>query len=109
MTYYLVVHTGPGLTRDTGHCLSESVSNLYPVSLEEFIFCWLLLGLFPQFSVADGLRPSDLKDSSEAGVDECLDLLLCHSCGSPRFSSIQQDRFHCGVTDPDFDVDGQDR
>ena len=35
--------------------------------------------------------------------------LLCRSRGSPCFSSIQQDRFDCGVKDPDFDVGGQVR
>ena len=62
---------------------------------------------FQTSSVADGLRPSDLKDSSKAGVDECLGLLQCCSHGFPCFSSIQQDRFYCGIKDPDFDVDGQ--
>ena len=80
-----------------------------PASVEDFILCWLLLGLFPEFSVADGLKPSDPKDSSKAGVDECLRLLQCCSRGSPCFSSIQQDRFDCGVKYPDFDVDGQVR
>ena len=39
-------------------------------SSEDLICRWLLLGLFPEMSVADGLRPSHPKDSSEAGVDE---------------------------------------
>ena len=99
---------GQGLTSDAGHCLSEGVSKPSPVSLEDFIFCWLLLGPFPEFSVADGLRPSDPKDSSETGVDECLDLLQCRSRSSPCFSSIQKDRF-CNTKDPDFDVDCQVR
>ena len=93
---------------DTGHWLSEGVSDPSPVSLEDFIFCWLF-GLFPEFSVANGLRSSDPKDSSMAGVDECLDLPQCRSHGSPCFSSLQQDRCYCGVTDPDFDVDGRFR
>ena len=80
---------------------SRGVSNPSPASLEDFIFCWLLLGPFPEFSVADGLGPSDPKDSSKAGVDECLDLLQCRGGGSPCFSSIQQDRFHWGVKDLD--------
>ena len=75
----------------TGHWLSGGgggggggVSNPTPASLENFIFCWLLLGPFP-------------------------DLLQCCSRGSPRFSSIQRERFCCGVGDPDFDVHGQVR
>ena len=94
---------------DTCHWLLEGVSNPSPASVEDFIFCCLLLGPFPELSVADGLRPSDPKDSSEAGVDECLDLLQCRSHDSPCFSSVQQDRFYCGVKDPDFDVDGRVR
>ena len=43
-----------------------------------------------------------------AGV-ECLDLVQCRSRGSPCFSSIQQDRFNCGVEYPGFDVDGKVR
>ena len=88
---------------------SEGVSNPSTPSLEDFIFCCLLLGPFPELSVADGFRPSDPKDSSKAGVDECLDLLQCCSHGSPCFISIQQDRFYCGVKDHDFDADGQVR
>ena len=66
---------GQDLTCDTGHWLSGSVSSPLSASVENFIFCLLLLSLFPEFSVADGLRPSDAKESSKAGVDECLDLL----------------------------------
>ena len=96
-----------GLTCDTGHWLLEGVSNPFLASLEDFIFCWLLLVPFPEFSVADGLRPLDPKDFSKAGVDECLYLFQCHSHGSPCFSSKQQHRFYCGAKDPYYDVDGQ--
>ena len=51
-----------------------------PIHIQRlWIFCWLLLGPFLEFSVADGLKPSDPKASSKAGVDECLDLLQCCS------------------------------
>ena len=93
----------------TGHWLLEGVSNPSQASLEDFSVCWLLFGLFREFSVADGLSPWDPKDSSKESVDDCLDLLQCRSRGSPCFSSIQQDRFYCCVKDPDFDVDGQVR
>ena len=96
-------------TCNTGHWLSEGESNPSPASVEDFIFCWLLLGPFPEFSVADGLRSSDPKGSSKAGVDKCLDLLHCRSYDSPCFSSVQQDRFYCGVKDTDFDVNDQVR
>ena len=86
-----------GLTCDTSHWFSDGVSNLSPASLKAFIFYWLFLGPFPEFSVADGLRPLDPKDSSKAGVDECVDLLQCRSRGSLCFSSIQHDRFYCAV------------
>ena len=72
---------GQGLTCDTGCWLSEGVSSPSPVSLEDFIFYWFSLGPFPELSVADGLRPSDPKDSSKAGVGECLDRLQCRSRG----------------------------
>ena len=52
------------------HWLSDGVSNPYPASLEDLICC-LLLGPFPDFSVADGLKPSDPKESSKEGIDEC--------------------------------------
>ena len=98
--------SGQGLTCGTDHWFSGGGggSNPSPTSLENFIFCWFLLGQFPKFSAADGLRPSDPKDSSKAAVDECLDLFQF-----PCFSSIKQDRFYCFVKDPDFDVDGQVR
>ena len=75
----------------------EGCISLSPASLGDFIFCCLLLGPFPQSSVAGGLRRWDPKDSSKAGVDGCLELLHCHSRGSTCFSSIQQHRFYCGV------------
>ena len=100
---------GQGLTCDNWSVAFRGCVQSIPVSLEDFIFCWLLLGLFPEFSVADSLRSLDLKDSSKAGVDEFLDLLQCGSRGSPCFSSIQQNRFYCGVKVPDFDVAGQVR
>ena len=68
------------------------MSNPSLTSLGDFILCWLWLGPFPEFSIANVLRSSDPKDSSKAGVEECLDLLQCRSHGSPCFSSIQQDR-----------------
>ena len=67
----------------------------------------LLPGPFPQFSAADGLRPSNPKDSSEAGVDECLNLLWCRNRVSPYFSAIEQGRLYSGAEDPVFDVAGQ--
>ena len=97
------------MTSGTGHWLSEGVSNLSSASLEDFILCWLLLGLFPEFSAADDLMISDPKYFSTAGVDECLDLQQSCSRGSPCFSSIQKDRFSCGGKDPDSDVDDQVR
>ena len=33
-----------------------------PASREDFSFCWLLLGPFPEFSVADGLWPSGAEE-----------------------------------------------
>ena len=42
---------GQGLTGDAGQWLSEGVPNPSPASLEDFIFCWLLLGPFPQWMV----------------------------------------------------------
>ena len=58
------------MTCDTGQWISEGVSSPPLASLEDLILYWLLLGPFPEFSVADGVRPSDPKDSSMAGVDE---------------------------------------
>ena len=85
------------------------MSNPSLESLGDFIFSWMLLGPFPEFSVVDGLRPSDPKDSSRAGVHECLNLLLRRGRGSLCFSSIQENSFYCSAKDPNFDVDGQDR
>ena len=93
----------------------QGVSRPSPASLEDLIFagCCLAgvfsIGLFQEFSVAYDFRLSVPKDSSKESVDECLDLLHCHSPGSSCFSSMQQDRFYCCVEDPDFDADGQVR
>ena len=56
------------LTCDTGHWLSEVVSTPSPASLEDFIFCWLLLGPFPEFSFADDLRPSDNNNNNNKRI-----------------------------------------
>ena len=78
---------GQGLMCSTGF---QRVCTIHP---QDLIFCWWLLGPFPQFSVADGLRASD-QDSSKAGVNECLDPLQCCSHSSSCFSSIKQGRFY---------------
>ena len=88
------------MTCDTGHWLSEGVSDPSPGSLEDFIFCWLLLGPFPEFSVAGGLRPSDSKDYQSQVLMNVW--IFSVAALVPGFSSIQQGRFYCGVKDPDF-------
>ena len=63
---------GQGLTRYTGHWLSEGVSSPSSKSLKDFIFCRLLHGPFLEFPADDGLGRLDPKDSSRKGVDEFL-------------------------------------
>ena len=77
-----------------------------PASVEDLIFCRLLLSPFAEFSGADCLRPSELKDSFKTGVDECLDLLQCSSCG-PLFQLHTAGQV--SAEDPDVDVDGRVR
>ena len=74
-------------------------ANPYPASLEDFIFCLLLLGPFSEF----------VSDPCKASVDELLDVLQFCRLGSPCFSSIQQHRIYCGVEEPDFVGGGQVR
>ena len=62
---------------------------------------------FPEFPVVGGLRSADPNDSTDAGVDECPDLLRCCDRGSQYFSSIEWNMFYSDVRDPDLDVDGQ--
>ena len=74
----------------------------------------LLLGLFPEVSITDGLRPSDPKDSSKACVDDCLGLLQCRSHAAMVLHALAPHSRTCftvvtGAIDPAFDVDGQDR
>jgi len=45
------------------------------VSLKDVVFCRLLSRSLLWFLIADGVRPTNLENPSEAGVDECLDLL----------------------------------
>ena len=57
------------------------------------------------YTILVGNAPFDPKDSSRVGVAKCLDLLWCHSHGSPCCSCIQKDRFCNGAEVSDFDVD----
>ena len=41
-----------------------------PTPFEDLFLSWFLVGMFPQFVVVDGVRPADLEDSSQTGVDE---------------------------------------
>ena len=41
-----------------------------PTPFEDLFLCWFLVGAVPQFLVANGVRPADLEDSSQTGVDE---------------------------------------
>ena len=46
------------------------MANPGPSSSSDFLFDRSLLCLFPQFTVADGVWPVDLEDSSQAVVDK---------------------------------------
>ena len=63
----------------------------------------MLLGPFPEFSVAYGLRPSDPKDSSKASVDVWI---LFSVAGVVLHVSAPYGRtgFTVALKDPDFDV-----
>lgn len=70
-----------------------------PVSLRDVVFCWRLSHLLPQFLVADGVRPVNLENPSNAGIDENLDSLQGGDSYSPGLSSIKQGRLHDSVED----------
>ena len=78
------------MTCGTVHWLSEGVSSPSKASSGDLIFCWLLLGPFPELPVDEGLKPSDPKDFLETGAGECLNVLQCCNCGSPSWK-IPQD------------------
>ena len=75
-----------------------------PASMKDVNFYRLLSRSFPQILVADDVWPANLKNSSEAGVNESLDSFHSGDSGSPGFGSIEQYRLHDGVEDPDFSV-----
>lgn len=74
---------------DAGSRLPEGGTNPSPASLKDVIFNRLLSRSLPQFLVADGVRPANLKNSSEAGVDACLDFPHGDDSGSPGLGSIE--------------------
>ena len=53
--------------------MQEGVTNPSPASLKDVVFCRLLSRSLPQFLVADGVRPVNLENPFEKGVDECLE------------------------------------
>ena len=70
------------LKRSTGQWSSKGVSSSSPASLSGGIFCsvghWLFFGPLPEIPVVDRtVKPEDPKESSVAGVDECLNVLHC--------------------------------
>ena len=73
-------------------------------SLKDVNFYKLLSRWFPQILVADNVWPANLKNSSEAGVNESLDSFHTSDSGSPGFGSIEQYKLRDGVEDPDFSV-----
>ena len=69
------------LPRSTGQWSSKGVSSPSPASLSGGIFCsvghWLF-GRLPEIPVVDRIvKPEDPKESSLAGVNECLNFLHC--------------------------------
>ena len=110
-THYQLSYSGPRsgcflaslLTRCTGHCLSRGVSSPSPELLMELIFRGFFLGPFPEFPDVDGPKPADLKDSSEAGVDKCLNLHFC-ICGFPVFQLLRAGQV-CGSTSNPISAD----
>ena len=87
--------------------MQEGVTNPSPASLKDVVFCRLLSRSLPQFLVADGVRPVNLENPFEKGVDECLEFLHVRGSGSPGLGSIESDRLHDGVEDPDLGVGAQ--
>ena len=65
---------GQGFTHGTGHWLLEGVSNPFPAPLGDLIFCLLLLGLFPEFSVdeSEDLCKSSMESQSLVSIGELM-------------------------------------
>ena len=80
---------GEGLPCDVGCRLAGGVTNPFPMSLKDVIFCRLLSCSLAQVLVIDGVQPANLENPSEAGVDECLDILYGGNTGSPGLGSIK--------------------
>ena len=78
------------------------VANPGPSSSSNFLFDRSMLCIFPQFTVADGVWPVDLEDSSQAVVDKGLHFVDGGVGYPPCLCSIQQDYLHVGVEQPDL-------
>ena len=72
---------GQCFTCGSDHWLWDNVSSPPPASLEALIFCWLLLVHFQSSLLFVGSGQWIGRIFSDAGVDECLDLLHCCKLG----------------------------
>lgn len=69
--------------------LVEGMTYPSPASLKDVVLCRLLSRSLPQLLVADSVRPANLENPSEAGVDECLDFRHGDDDGSLGLGSIK--------------------
>ena len=79
---------GQGSARGAGCWLPEGVSDSAPLPPQYLLGHWFLSRSLPQIFISDLLLPLD---APEAGVEECLDLLLHRLCCPPCLASVEQD------------------
>ena len=80
--------------------VSGGVSNPAPLPSLNLLIDWLLTCPLPQLLVCYFLRPSDVEDAPETGVEECLDLAKCGFSHTPCFCPIQQHRLDVCIENP---------
>ena len=76
-----------GLACGAGSWLAEGVSDPAALPSQYLLGHWFLSLSLPQIFIADLLLPLDCVDAPQAGVEECLDLLLHRLCCPPCLTS----------------------
>ena len=78
-----------------------------PLALSDFCLDWGLFCLVPQLFVGDNFRPSDVENVPGASVGKCLQFVGAGLGYTPHFQTVEQDRLHIGVKDPNLVAEGE--
>ena len=93
---------GQGLACGTGCWFHEGLSDPAPIPPQNLLGHLFLSRSLQQIFILDFLWPSNLIDTSQRGVEECLYFLQHCFCCTPCLTSIEENRVHVGVEDAQF-------